>query len=205
MFRYSRIPCVAMLALLSCSKPMNPPPIAQAEGNRETTDVKTLIQDADVLTLNENPEVLPLLNDYRFGKFFEDRAEFFVIPNSTSKILGSPVKTIVLYYLDDRHCQSKFFLSGNISNELIARYGKFRIAPLDHENNERLKRGPVLVKENERTILNKALTRVELSWVLADKVIRFRVDLQEKSDQFIYTEHIPDYEQVFRAVEKASL
>jgi hypothetical protein len=202
-----RIACIVLLTMLfaSCSQPEQKLVVHEPETETGKSEVKQIGQEAMVLTPGDEADKRPVLDSHLFGKFFGDRAEFFVIQNSASKIHDSQVKTIILYYLDDQHCQSKFILSDNIADELIARYGKFSISPLDMENRQLLESEPILLRENEKNTLNKVFTRFELSWKLPDKTIRFRVEKNNAEEQYVYTEHIPDYENVFRAVEKSTL
>lgn len=164
-----------------------------------------LPQDALAFTPKSDTTEQPWLKDHFFGKFFQDRAEFFVIQNSTSEIFGTPVKTIVLYYLDERHCQSKFIVSENIADKLIARYGTFSLTALDDYNRELAENENVLIEENGSKKLNRDFTHVELSWKLSDKIVRFRLNEQHKTEPFVYTEHVPEYQNLYRTVEMASL
>lgn len=164
-----------------------------------------LPQDAMVFTPKSDTIQQPWLKDHLFGKFFQDRAEFFVIQNSNSEIFGTPVETIILYYLDERHCQSKFIVTENMADKLIARYGTFTLTPLDDHNRELAENESVLVEENGNKKLNRSFTHVELSWKLNDKVVNFRLNQQHKTEPFVYTEHVPDYPKLYRSVEMASL
>lgn len=164
-----------------------------------------LPQDALAYTPKSDTIEQPWLKDHFFGKFFQDRAEFFVIQNSASEIFGTPVKTIVLYYLDEQHCQSKFIVTENIADKLIARYGTFSLTALDDHNREVAEHENVLIEENGSKKLNRAFTHVELSWKLSDKIVRFRLNEQHKTEPFVYTEHVPEFHNLYRSVEMASL
>jgi hypothetical protein len=164
-----------------------------------------LPQDALAFTPKADTIEQPWLKDHFFGKFFQDRAEFFVIQNSTSTIFDTPVKTIVLYYLDEQHCQSKFIVTENMADKLIARYGTFSMTALDAYNRELAGKEKILIVENGSKKLNRAFTHVELSWKLNDKIVRFRVNEQHKTEPFVYIEHVPEYQNLYRTVEMASL
>lgn len=194
---------VAILCI-ECTAPERAPQTENAP-EEKSPKVASISQEAIVLEPNEANDKRPVLDGHLFGKFFGDRAEFFVIQDSNSKIHDSQVKTIILYYLDERHCQSKYVLSDNICNVLIARYGRFSITPLDQENKKLLENSPIVIKQDGKTSLNNIFTRVELAWKLADKTIRFRLDRNSVDEEFVYTEHIPEYEDVFRGIEKSSL
>lgn len=145
------------------------------------------------------------LEDYRFGKFFGDRAEFFVIQNPESKIFNSNVSKIILYYLDGTHCQSRFILAENVSDRMIAQYGTFTITPLDERNRNLLSEQSVMITDNGKMRINPLLTRYELLWKLPSKHIRIHVDMENPYEPYVYTEHIPDYHRIFRELELATL
>lgn len=145
------------------------------------------------------------LEDYRFGKFFQERAEFFVIQNPKSKIFDIPVSKIILYYLDEVHCQSRFMLTENAANKLIVQYGKFSITPLDANNKTTLEKESILINDNGQKKINPALTRYELLWKLPGKFIRLRVDQDNPYEPYVYSEHVPNYHQLFRELELATL
>jgi hypothetical protein len=203
--RLSWLTTVLWLGLIACSKPQRSAVADDPKVKAEVAPTYVLPRDAVVFTLNNDSVARPWLKDHLFGKFFEDRAEFFVIQGSSSEILGAPVSTIILYYLDERHCQSKFILTENIADKLIARYGTFNLTPLDQNNRDLLETKNILIEEDGHKMLNRSFTHVELSWKLQDKIIRYRLEARSQDERFVYTEHIPDYDKIFRTVEKAML
>lgn len=161
--------------------------------------------DLQILTINESfKEERPSLDDYLFGKFFQDRAEFFVIQHSNSTIFDTPVSTVVLYYLDGDHCKTKFILTEDIGARLMAEYGNFKIIPLDEPTKELLSQEEIIVTDKDKKVINKALRKYELLWKLNTKIVRFKVDLDNPTEPFVYTEHVPQYDNLYRNLESAS-
>lgn len=177
----------------------------EASAKIDLPEPQRLPQDLKVLTINESFEQeRPFLDDYLFGKFFQDRAEFFVIQHSNSTIFGIPVSTVVLYYLDGEHCKTKFVMTEDIGGRLIAEYGNFKIVPLDEPTKELLSKEEIVVTVKENKIINKAFRKYELLWKLNSKIVRYKVDLDNPTEPFVYTEHVPHYDNLYRNLESAS-
>ncbi len=195
---------ITLIGFLSCQRTEKKMGVAEASANVILPEPKRLPQDLQVLSISETNEAeRPWLDDYRFGKFFQDRAEFFVIQNSNSTIFNTPVNTVVLYYLDGEHCKTKFIMADDISSRLLTEYGNFRIIPLDEATKELLSIKDIVVIENEKRVINRALTKYELLWKLNNKFVRFRVDKDNLSEPFVYIEHVPHYDNLYRNLESS--
>ena len=193
---------VTIAGLLSCQRVERIRNVAEASEETILPEPKRLPQDLQVLSISESNEAeRPWLDDYRFGKFFQDRAEFFVIQNSNSTIFSTPVKTVVLYYLDGEHCKTKFIMADDISSRLLNEYGSFKIIPLDEETKETLSKEDIVVSEHEKRIINKSLKKYELLWKLNNKLVRFRVDRDNPTEPFVYIEQVPHYDNLYRNLE----
>jgi len=193
---------ITLAGLLSCQRVEKIKNVAEASTETILPEPKRLPQDLQILSISEsNDAERPWLDDYRFGKFFQDRAEFFVIQNSNSTIFNTPVNTVVLYYLDGEHCKTKFIVADDISSQLLDEYGNFKIIPLDDETKEVLSKEDIVVTENEKKVINRALAKYELLWKLNNKVVRFRVDRGNPTEPFVYTEQVPHYDNLYRNLE----
>ncbi|MBX2962981.1 MAG: hypothetical protein KF687_10750 [Cyclobacteriaceae bacterium] len=182
---------------------MDKPLVAENDiDDYQLPETKQLPADLNVLAINEADQaVRPLLDDYLFGKFFEDRAEFFVIQQANATIFGTPVNTAILYYLDGEHCKTKFILEQDISSQLIEEYGNFKIIALDDQSKDILSEQEIVVMENGKKTVNKSLTKVELFWTLKNKVIRLKIDQQNLYEPYVYTEHVLNYDNLYRNLE----
>lgn len=177
----------------------------EASTKIDLPEPQRLPADLQILTINETfEEERPSLDDYLFGKFFQDRAEFFVIQQSNSRIFNTPVSTVVLYYLDGEHCKTKFIMAEDIGARLIAEYGNFKIVPLDEPTKELLAQEEIIITENNKKVINKTFRKYELLWKLNTKIVRFKVDLDNPIEPYIYTEHVPQYDNLYRNLESSS-
>ena len=140
-----------------------------------------------------------------FGKFFNNRASFFIIESPTNKIHNSGVKSITMYYLDGKLSQAKYVLERNVLDSLVQQYGRFRIKAFDPKNREILASGAVLVETEEGLVMNDQLDNFEMRWALGDMQIKYRVNLKEGKEPFLYTERLESYEKNFRRVERGGI
>jgi hypothetical protein len=137
-----------------------------------------------------------------YGKFFQERAEFYIIENPNKTIYSRPVKSITLYFLDGRLAKTKYELAEDISDELIASYGNFTVRGYDTLTRRLVKSKRIIdVIENKKT-LNKSLTNYQLRWNLDSKFVYARVDRSGPKKRFEYIESLKDYETKYRSVQR---
>lgn len=195
---------IAFFGLLSCQRVEKTIPTAEVSTKFEIPEPQKLPADLQILTINESfEEERPPLDNYLFGKFFQDRAEFFVIQHSNSTIFDTPVSTVVLYYLDGEHCKTKFIMTEDISARLMAEYGNFKIIPLDEPTKELVSKEEIVITNQNKKLINKAFKKYELLWKLNNKIVRFKVDLDNPTEPFVYTEHVPHYDNLYRNLESS--
>ncbi len=196
---------ISFLSLLGCQRVEKPRITKEIPKNVDLPEPQKLPADLQVLTINKSlEEERPVLDDYLFGKFFQDRAVFFVIQNSTSTLFDARVNTAILYYLDGEHCKTKFIMSEDIGPQLIARYGNFKIIPLDDLTKELLAKEEVIVADNHKRVINKSFRKYELLWKLNTKIVRFKVDPENSTEPYVYTEHVLQYDNLYRSLESES-
>src|SRR6186997_2290926 len=92
-----------------------------------------------------------------FGKFFQERAEFYIIENPNKTIYNHPVKSITLYFLDGKLSKTKYELEADISDDLIHSYGTFTIKGYDSITRRVFKTEKIVERVNNKKILNKNL------------------------------------------------
>jgi hypothetical protein len=138
-----------------------------------------------------------------YGRFFYERAEFFVIDNPTNTLHRSKVKSITLYYLDGQLSQTKYILDDNIVDRLIHNYGNFKIAGRDAHSREIISSQPIVHRTGTGWRLNDQLTRYELIWSVGNKQIKYGVDITSSKEPFTYWEQLKDYPKKFKTIEHA--
>jgi hypothetical protein len=137
-----------------------------------------------------------------FGRFFCDRAEFFIIDNPQNNIYREKPQSIVLFFLDGELCQTKYQLNNNIANRLYKELGRCNIAGLDARNKKIIDNRDILVKSAGETFINYQLDNYELKWIFGDKEIRYRVEKTKDGNKFTYTEKLRKYEKQYNEIEK---
>lgn len=141
------------------------------------------------------------IDENLFGKFFCDRAEFYIIKNPKNKIYSSSAESITLYYLDNQLRQTKYFLTNDIVTNLLRDLGSFKIIGLDPKNRQVLKTEEIVIRIKSGITLNKKLDNFELRWTFGEKEIKYRVS-SGSEHKFIYAEKAKDFEKEFKAIEK---
>ena len=136
-----------------------------------------------------------------FGKFFKQRAEFYIIENPNKTLYNKPVRSITLYFLDGALAKTKYELDDDISDELIQSYGTFTIKGYDTLTRGLFRREQIISVNEQRKVLNKNLTNYELKWDLESKFVFTRVDKAAKKKRFEYIEALKHYSTKFRELE----
>lgn len=136
-----------------------------------------------------------------FGKFFKQRAEFYIIENPNKTLYNRPVKSITLYFLDGALAKTKYELDDDISDDLIQSYGTFTIKGYDTLTRGLFKREKIISVNSQRKTLNKNLTNYELKWELESKLVYTRVDKSAKQKKFEYIEALKHYSSKFKQLE----
>lgn len=185
----------------------------QSGGDSMTTKEElSLKQQSRKLDNKEVPEKILTLNtttgakqekidENLFGKFFCDRAEFYIIKNPQNKIYSSSAESITLYYLDNQLRQTKYFLTNNILDNLLRELGSFKITGMDPKNRQVLKTEEIVIRTKSGITLNNKLDNFELRWIFGEKEIKYRVS-SGSENKFIYAEKARDFEKEFKAIEK---
>lgn len=142
------------------------------------------------------------LDKHRFGKFFCDRAEFFVIHEPQYEVYSVKPKSITLFYLDGELSQTKYILSEDIVVKLLNELGRASIIGCDFENRSIIQTQPFLISTEHGLRLNEKLNNVELKWTFGEKQIKYRVNTTGGKAEFSYLEKLKNYEREFKKIEK---
>lgn len=158
-----------------------------------------------LLTLNSasNLDVLKgSVSGNLFGKFFCDRAEFYIIKNPQNNVFSARANSIVLYYLDQQLRQTKYILSDDIVTQLVNSLGNFSITGLDKKNSKIIQARQVVSKTEQGWEFNSELDNYELEWTYGDKQIKYIASPHHFEGPFVYLEKVKDYEKEFKALER---
>ncbi len=158
-----------------------------------------------LLTLNSasNADVLRAsVSGNLFGRFFCDRAEFYIIKNPQNIVFSARANSIVLYYLDQQLRQTKYVLSTDIVTPLINSLGSFTIVGLDAKNRDIIRSKRIVHKTDKGWKFNTKLDNYELEWTLGEKQIKYIVNPHQFEGPYVYLEKVKDYEKEFKALER---
>lgn len=137
-----------------------------------------------------------------FGRFFCERAEFFVIDNPQNEIYSQIPGSIVLYYLDGELWQSKYEFREDISNRLYKELGRCRIVGLDEKNKKIIGSKEIRVSTEMGIRFNPELDNYEIKWRIGDREVKYRVEKVKDKNRFFYIEKLKDYEKQYNQIEK---
>lgn len=163
---------------------------------------------SDLLSLVSDTVGVPidlLSSEHLFGKFFNDRAEFFIIENPSNTLYQSAIHSITLFHLDGRLQQTKYVVKENIESKLLQHLGPCKIIPLDSVSKVIAATQKIVRSENSELVMNPLLTHYELKWMDEDKLIRYRVHKDQLKLIFVYIETSKNYEQEMKEIERAAI
>jgi hypothetical protein len=142
------------------------------------------------------------LEENLFGKFYGERATFYIIPDPGTEMYDKPVRSITLYYLDGKHSKTKYVLEDNIVDDLINDYRKFNIRGIDEKNRQLLKTEKIYSRKHKRWALNARLDNYEIQWTLGNTRARMRVNENDSLTAYEYSVRDLDYEKRLARIEK---
>lgn len=204
---YPRTILIGLISLAACQIK----PDENKASNFHVTKKKELVKLDDqkvpdhLLTLNTEVKaelIQGSVSGNLFGKFFCDRAEFYIIKNPQNNVFSAKANSIVLYYLDQQLRQTKYALTKDIVTQLVNSLGSFSIVGLDNKNRDIVQSKRIVNKTRNGWTFNSQLDRYELEWTFGDKQIKYRVNPDNYEGQYIYLEKAKDYEKEFKALEK---
>lgn len=195
------------ILVLACCGKTNKDSLHEDRQSTAKENVKTLDNTEvpeTILTLStqqKTDSVQENINDNLFGKFFCDRAEFYIIQNPQNEIYATRPESITLYYLDNELRQTKYILTGDIVTQLVNELGNFKIVGLDFKNRNLINSKSIVFKTEKGVTLNDQLDNFELRWTFGNREVKYSVRAGARA-QYVYIEKDKDFEKEFRAIEK---
>jgi len=143
---------------------------------------------------------LPLSELY--GKFFQDRIEFHILENPDLTLYKTQVKELTFYHIDSELSKKKFIMADDISADLMAVFGKFKLKPLDSLSLLTAQNEAIIKKAAGDRILNERITNYEMRWEKPDRTIRYKASPQTDGVvEYEYSEEVPDYKYLLQSVQ----
>lgn len=139
--------------------------------------------------------------EHLYGKFFDDRAEFYIVENPELYISSSQVNRLTLYFIDGTLCKKKYELDSDISTELMKAYGGFRFRALNDTTYKLSRSEKIVLKTKEGNVVNDKFNRFQMKWEDEDVDIRYVVFKDSLAGQLELIEELGAYKQLLRAAE----
>lgn len=136
------------------------------------------------------------------GKFFSDRAEFYVIENPELYVSNTEVEELTLYFIDSTLCKKKYKLADDISAELMKSYGAFKFTPLNRHTKELSKTESIVLKTASGIRINKKLNRYQMKWDEREVLIKYRLSRDSTEIEIYLEEELGAYKHLLRFAEQ---
>jgi len=146
----------------------------------EDTDTKSSVDEVEITTVKNNS--FPLKNKFgslnldqakNIGEFYDHRLRFFEIKNPDISFYKTPVKELVLYFIDSTLVKLRYELEEEVGSYLLDSLGMSKFKPLDSLSKALIVQKKVYNKLNAR--LNPELKNYELIWRDNSSVRKYRV------------------------------
>ena len=141
------------------------------------------------------------LEDHLFGKFYGDRAGFYIIKNPDNRIFGHKVHSITLYYLDGKLYKTKYVVNDNLVNDLINIYPQFKIRGFDESNRSILKKEAIFYRIKKKWFLNDNLSNYDIHWKVGESDMRLRINKYSGEEPYQYIIKNGNYEKALAKIE----
>ena len=149
--------------------------------------------------LNANYQAADLSGAKNVGEFFDHRLRFFKIENPQLSFNRTPVKEIVLYFIDSALVKMRYELSNEVGSFLLDSLGMSRFKPLDSISKNLLSRKKVYDKYTSR--LHPDLVNYELIWRTDFDLKRYRANTLDTINQYYFYHEMYGYKQKIRELE----
>lgn len=193
-----------LLVSLSCSSPAKKEaPIKKGlteRGKKANLDKATTFSLIQV-EIGSTKEQMSVNQEHLYGKFFDDRAEFYIVENPELYISSTLVNRLTLYFIDGTLCKKKYELDSDISNDLMKAYGGFRFKALNDTTYKLSRSEKIVLKTEEGNLINQKFNRYQMKWSKADVDIKYVVFKDSIAGELELVEELTAYKNLLRAAE----
>jgi len=144
---------------------------------------------------------ITISDDHLYGKFFGDRAEFYIVENPELFVSSSPVDRLTLYFIDSVLCKKKYELTQDINPELIKSYGGFKFKALNEATKIKSKKEKIVLKSDGGSYINSHLTHYQMRWNESEVALKYIVRTDSSIAQYHLIEELNAYKKLFRMAE----
>ena len=142
------------------------------------------------------------LDEHLFGKFYGDRAGFYIFDNPSNTILGHKVKSMTLFYLDGKLYKAKYIINDNLVNDLINMYPRFYIRGFDMKNREMLKDKMIYYRKNKKWYMNDSLSNYDIQWKVGGNEMQLRINENNPDRAYQYVVKSRDYDEALAVIQR---
>ncbi len=146
-------------------------------------------------------EQMNVSQEHLYGKFFEDRAEFYIVENPDLYVSDALVNRLTLYFIDGTLCKKKYELDTDISQELMKAYGGFRFKALNDTTYKLSREEKIVVKSDSGSFINDSFNRYQMKWEDEGVAIKYLVFKDTTAGQLELVEELLSYKDLLRAAE----
>jgi len=140
--------------------------------------------------------------EHLYGRFFDDRAEFYIVEHPELYIGNTEVNRLTLYFIDGTLCKKKYELGSDIGSELMKSYGGFKFKALNTQTQESSRSEKIVVETKNGHQINENLNRYQMKWHENEEVmIRYIVFNDSTRTERQLVEELTAYSQILRQAE----
>lgn len=195
----------ASLVIVSCSRIERTETASVRKGLTERGKKANLDKAAtfDLISveIGATKEQVSVAEDHLYGKFFDDRAEFYIVENPELYISNAEVNRLTLYFIDGTLCKKKYELNTDISSELMKAYGGFKFKALNDTTYKLSRMERIVNKTDSGAHINGKFNRYQMRWDDEEVLIKYIVFRDSTASQLNLVEELAAYKDLLRAAE----
>jgi len=169
---------VIIILFTSCSKPetsREPHRQGLTERGKKANHDKAITYSLITVEIGTPKSQVNVAEEHLYGKFFGDRAEFYIVENPELYVSNSQVNRLTLYFIDGMLCKKKYDLESDISQELMKSYGSFKFKALNDSTRDISKSEKIVLKTNGSARINEHLNRFQMKWDQEEVLIKYLI------------------------------
>ncbi|WP_421890971.1 hypothetical protein [Marinoscillum sp.] len=167
-----------IILIVSCSRPegvREPHRQGLTERGKKANHDKAVTYSLITVEIGTPKNQVNVAEEHLYGKFFGDRAEFYIVENPELYVSNAQVNRLTLYFIDGMLCKKKYDLESDISQELMKSYGSFKFKALNDSTRHISKSEKIVLKTNGRARINEHLNRFQMKWDKEEVLIRYLI------------------------------
>ncbi|HCX22856.1 MAG: hypothetical protein CMB80_29735 [Flammeovirgaceae bacterium] len=173
--------------------------LTEAEKKANLDEVKSF--NLITVEIGATREQMQVSQEHLYGKFFDERAEFYIVEKPELYVSDALVNRLTLYFIDGTLCKKKYELDTDISQELMKSYGGFRFKALNDTTYKLSREEKIVIKSDTGNVINDAFNRYQMRWEDDGVAIKYMVFKDTIAGQLELVEELLAYKELLRAAE----